>query len=228
MSDFSGWFDLNNMLHVRQGEYSENGPLFTAEYWLARLLNDGYLSDASKSAISLSILQICEDGWYNPQPDDLNDENCHYSHDNMTGLYALCKLADISVADLPVLKWNNRWWLHPRDIVFYTLMKMNGEKLWINIPLGLLYLLILLPASLHSCFQERWRTSGKMLWWTRWNILMLHKSKMISTLSRLSWYVCEKLLKIRHGDKPMTDVVSIYFKEEGHPVKEGIRRIYGS
>jgi len=223
MSDFNGWFDLNNLLHVRQGEYSENGPLFTAEYWLTRLLNDGYLSDASKSAISLSILQICEDGWYNPQPNDNNEPDCHFSHDNMTGLYALCKLADISVADLPVLKWNNRWWLHPRDIVFYTLMK---EGKWLDLLLLPLFGVLLL-AALHSCSTIRGRTSGKMLWWTRWNILMLHKSKRISTLSRLSWYVCEKLLKIRHGDKPMIDVVSIYFKEEGHPVREGIRRIYG-
>jgi len=216
MSEFNGFFDTNNMLHVRQGEYSENGPLFTAEYWLARLLKDGKLSDASINAIELSILQIIEDGWFNPQPDDDNDENCHFSHDNMTGLYTLCKLIKMDCNNLPILKWNNRWWLHPRDLAFYSIMKENLCSKLFSLPL----LALLLVMALHSCSKSQGITSGKMMWWVRWKILSLHTSVIVSKISKISWWICEKILERTHGKNPMSEISAIYFKEEGHPVRE--------
>ena len=216
MSEFNGFFDTNNMLHVRQGEYSENGPLFTAEYWLARLLKDGKLSDASINAIELSILQIIEDGWFNPQPDDDNDENCHFSHDNMTGLYTLCKLIKMDCNTLPILKWNNRWWLHPRDLAFYSIMKGNLCSKLFLLPL----LALLLVMALHSCLKSQGITSGKMMWWLRWKILSLHTSAIVSKISKISWWICEKILERTHGKNPMSEISAIYFKEEGHPVRE--------
>ena len=214
--EFNGFFDTNNMIHVRQGEYSENGPLFTAEYWLARLLKDGKLSDASINAIELSILQIIEDGWFNPQPDDDNDENCHFSHDNMTGLYTLCKLIKMDCNNLPILKWNNRWWLHPRDLAFYSIMKENLCSKLFSLPL----LALLLVMALHSCSKSQGITSGKMMWWVRWKILSLHTSVIVSKISKISWWICEKILERTHGKNPMSEISAIYFKEEGHPVRE--------
>jgi len=214
--EFNGFFDTNNMIHVRQGEYSENGPLFTAEYWLARLLKDGKLSDASINSIELSVLQIIEDGWYNPQPDDDNDEDCHFSHDNMTGLYTLCKLIKMDCNNLPILKWNNRWWLHPRDLAFYSIMKGNLCSKLFSLPL----LALLLVMALHSCSKSQGITSGKMMWWVRWKILSLHTSVIVSKISKISWWICEKILERTHGKNPMSEISAIYFKEEGHPVRE--------
>ena len=216
MSEFYGWFDTNAMLHVRQGEYSENGPLFTAEYWLARLLKDGKLSVEHIDKIILTLLMVEKYDWFDPQPNDDNDENCHFSHDNMTGVYALHKVANMPVDHLPVLKWNNRFWLHPRDLAFYSIMKGNLCSKLFLLPL----LALLLVMALHSCLKSQGITSGKMMWWLRWKILSLHTSVIVSKISKISWWICEKILTRTHGKNPMREISSIYFKEEGHPVRE--------
>jgi hypothetical protein len=220
---FDGWWDNSGMVHVREGEYSENGPLFTAEYWMLRLLSD-QLSVENKQQITSTINNIIQDGWYNPNPNDENEPDCHFSHDNMTGLYVLHKLAGLDCNNLPTSKWNERWWLHPRDIAFYTLMKENLCSKLFTIPL----LLLLLGASLVSCSANRGRTSGKMMWWLRWKILSLHTSRIVSVTSKISWWICEKILKkVGHPTPVMVDVSAIYFKEVDHPVNELMRELHG-
>lgn len=228
---FTGWFDKYDLLHVRQGEYSENGPLFLAEYWLLRkLLGESFwIYETTFIGINKTTILIGEHGdakevkWFDPNPTDDNIPTVHFSHDNMTGLYVLTSLTNISnrgLSDLPVLRWNSRWWLHPRDIAFYSIMKENIWSKLLLVP----FLLLLLVSSLVSCSRHRGITSGKMLWWTRWNALMLHKSRIVRACAKIGFKLATALITMKNDS--WAGVSAIYFKEVDHPVNELMRELY--
>lgn len=212
---FDGWFDTYDLLHVRQGEFSENGPLFTAEY---RLLK--HLLGKNNYKVGLIAQNIIKVGWFDPNPSDNNGVTVHFSHDNMTGLYVLTKLAGLDCNNLPILKWNERWWLHPRDIAFYSIMKENIWSKLLLVP----FLLLLLVSSLVSCSRHRDITSGKMLWWTRWNALMLHKSRIVRACAKIGFKLATALITMKNDS--WVGVSAIYFKEVDHPVNELMRELY--
>lgn len=218
------WIDSDRFLHIYPNpdlEGSENGPLFTAEYHLlCKLLR----LDLPKYP---NIEYLNRDGvWYTTSVSNRE----RISHDNCTGIYILNFLHNKNISNLPIIDWGRGMFKdvsHPRDIAFYSLMKMDQGKLWINIPLLLFYLAVLFVSSMVSCVASRERTSGKMMWWLRWTTLGLHSSKIVSSLSKMSWWVCEKILIKAHGTSPMVDISAIYFKEENHPVRRLFRELYG-
>lgn len=214
---FNGWFDVCDLLHVRRGEFSENGPLFTAEY---RLLK--HILGKNNYKVGLIAKDVTKDGWFDPSPGSLdnNGPTVHFSHDNMTGLYTLYALAGLSNEDLPILRWNHRWWLHPRDIAFYSIMKENIWSKLLLVP----FLLLLLVSSLVSCSRHRGITSGKMLWWTRWNTLMLHKSRIVRACAKIGFKLATALITMKNDS--WVGVSAIYFKEVDHPVNVLMRELY--
>lgn len=206
------FFDKYNLLHVEPNQFSENGVLFNSEYsLLSHLIGKKY------NSIYLPIIN--RNTWFDPNPSDNNDENCHFSHDNMTGLYTLYKLQGLDCNELPTIKWNEGHWLHPRDIIYYSILK---EKKWT-------YLLVLLLGlfSCITCLKTRQITSGKCLWWLRWHTMKyLHSSKFIRFSAHCMLKLNEHMLRKEHGEEVWKDIFSIYFKNPEHPINKLMEKSY--
>lgn len=217
------FWDNEGLLHVEPNQDSENGILFATEFHLSEKLLGNKLDSAK---ISIAINRTERIGWFDPLPSGDNQPWCHFSHDNMTALYCLRFLHGYSVQRLPIIEWNNNkdlerinnYWLHPRDILFYLIMK---EKKWSYIGIILLGIM-----SLITCSAKRERTSGKCLWWMRLNILSLHSSNLVRTISKYILTVITKLLQKEHGKNPWIDIFNIYFRNPDHPVRLNIGRLY--
>jgi hypothetical protein len=219
------YWDSKHLLHANAGKPSENGPLFTAEYYLFKSLGAGLSPDDylfGKHALN-SILRT-ENGhsWFDPNPVDANEPSVRFSHDNMLGMYVLTHLfGSISDLDkLPLIKLNNRYWYHPVNLGVNLLIK--GEVLW-----GLLFCPLVLFASLLSLSKPRYVTSGKCMWLVRALMFTLSESSVIRSLGYLLLNLSDIMLKKEHGeDRPWEDVFAIYFLEEEHPIHARLANLY--
>lgn len=208
------WLDSDGFLHIKKNpslEGSENGPLFTAELMLClHILNKPQIPYPS-------LYKLNREGVYYTTSISTRER---ISHDNCTGIYVINKLENPrAIPLLPTMDWGRGWFSdikHPRDVIFYNLMK---ERV-LFIPL----LPILLIISLISCNSPKERTSGKMLVWTRLNALMLCENIIISNFAKISFWFCEKLVNKRNGS--YYEVSKIYFQEPDHPVRLLFKEMY--
>ena len=214
------FWDKHHLIHPNPAEVSENGILFTAEYWyLYNHLHANYLYKTHLRAAIYSQSRLDSDIYqFKANPSDPNPGS-HYSHDNMTGLYAMMILAGLSIKELPTIHWNDRLWLHPRDIAFYNILQQR-KVAYLAFPL-----LVLMCAF--SCLRNRGATSGKLLWWLRWHTLIEHfkgKNKIMVKLSRAALSFSTFLIKFNHSG--WADVFAIYFKYKDHPINKLARQLY--
>lgn len=195
------YFDEYNLLHAKKDEVSENGILFLAEYVLLRKLQFGKLNVYDIIRALQSNIVTLSPPRYQANPPERGD---HYSHDNMTGMYCLSLLTGQDlVKSLPVVRWNSRWWLHPRDIAFYLSCKY--PKLFIFLaPILLLSLIV-------SLMKPKAHTSGRMLWFLRLNTLTIKGYPLAKHL--LKYYIKDIYSKYRGLD----ELFSIYFPDPFHP-----------
>jgi len=203
-------------VHAKRGEMSENGPLFTAEVELCnKILNndrtglvEGFLNNSTKK------------GFYDPNPLDDNSPTAHFSHDNMTGLYSMATVFGFSgyISSFPVYKWNSRFWLHPRDLIFYSLLKGSF--------VAKLLLPVLFVMAMVSVKKPRQDTSGKCLWFVRFLTMKYSKCSITNVAGSIFFNAISKMLEKEHGPKPFEDVFSIYFKDKGHPIHARIEELY--
>jgi hypothetical protein len=213
---FEGYKDKYGLMHPIKGQFSENGILHLAEYALTLRLITGKPVGNPKflNAVIATIVDHVDFKVFDPNPSDNNDEYAHFSHDNMTGLYCLMYLLSFPLKNLPTFKWNHRRWLHPRDILFYSIMK--------NPVLKFLIPLLAIPVYF-SCIAKRNRTSGKCLWFLRLNILNL-KYNNFATRSLLK--LSEVLMKDLHGSRPYKDSFDVYFKDKEYPIHKLMEKYY--
>ena len=203
--DYSDWLDENHLLHHKKfptNETSENELLFTAELLLLEAMTENPNHMLIESSMGMR-------DFYNDQ----KIQGKHISHDNKTGLVSIWKGYNESI-----FKVGKRWWLHPRDIVYYGYMK-HGAWFWPLLP-------IVSIANIISCArtykvhkdrpegqQKHLTTSGKMLAFVRNKAAGLTLTHKICTwlIERndkfLSWYWVSK----------------IYFGEHGHPIPKLMR-----
>ena len=229
----NSFFDENRLLHVKKGEYSENGPLFTAHFCMLQRLLDIPSNGAIEATNKMIVCKVDDDmvirpKWFDSNPAHDNDENTHFSHDNMTGLYCLKQMQELERIELPTIRWNNRFWLHPRDTIFYSIMHTRK--------LAYLFLPIIAIMAWVSCRTERGRTSGKCMWWLRLQTLKLHDNKLVSWFGEKLYKRITNTVKKNHYmhdresiqfSSPWVDVFSIYFSEADHPVNVKMREFYG-
>ena len=214
------WKDEYGLIHLSPDPSptdSENSPLFTAHYYSYHSpINEtmDYDEEAHEGDLREAIASIDRRSWFAPSGnwvEELRDQVIggnpypHMSHDNMTGLYCLYWLRDGKIpSHLPVLKWNDRWWLHVRDLCFYSFAHIahKGGFLW-N---ALKHLLLIFPSisMMVSCMRQPTETSGKCLTFLRCHTFGLKKTfKLCSMiLTNKSWF----------------DVFRYYFKHEDHPI----------
>ena len=216
MNLYKEWLDRYGFLHLKpnpEPEATENAPTFTAELMLLQKLNYGSVGEIP----AIKKLRLAS-GELRTTP--VSTFGGHVSHDTVTGLYCIRELSGIKNFPLPTFKWNNRFWAHPRDHIFYG--AMNGN------PIALLLLPLLLVISAHTFKKERGNTSGKCLWFLRFGTLMLSKNKILQKVGKSGMILAEKMLEKEHGKNPFIDVFGIYFQEPLHPIRMQIVRFYDS
>ena len=199
----SSFFDKYGLLHVQPNEPSENGILFLAEHvLLSHRLGVGPELELNEILTAMDLTEWSEGNFQALIP----EQGKHFSHDNMTGLQCL-EYFYMGMGDFHA-KWNDRWWLHPRDLIFYGLL---AKHRWAKVlsPLLLLFAYV-------SVRRERAITSGKCLWFLRFATLE-SGSGIHNKIGYLGMKMCEKVMKKYHGDKPWADVFQIYFRNPEHP-----------
>lgn len=204
MTSETGFFDKYGLLHVQPNVPSENGILFLAEYVLLNHRVFGGL-DASEQGMVITAMNLTEwsKGYFQA---NIPEKGMHYSHDCMTGLQCL-NFYFKGRGDF-YAKWNNRWWLHPRDLIFYSFLAKKK--------IGYLLAPLLFLFAYVSVRRERAITSGKCLWFLRFATLE-SGSGWHNKIGYLGMKMCEKVMSKFHGEKPWADVFQIYFKNPDHP-----------
>lgn len=182
------WFDENGLMHQVHRpteDSSENELLFTAEYYL--------LAGGNPIAVNFDMMNFYNQEW---------DDGKHMSHDNRTGLLSITGWDTRSL-----LKAGNRWWLHPRDTIYWGYMK-HGAWFLPLLPMVSLF-------NIWSCAIKNRNgvptTSGKMLALTR----------NLGANMKLTQKICGWFIKRHFGS--IANMAKIYFpltndKGENHPI----------
>lgn len=188
------WFDENGLMHQvwkPTEASSENELLYTAEYFL--LIGDMY-------AGCPAMMYFYYTEW---------EAGKHMSHDNRTGFLSIAKDDEYSI-----FKAGKRWWLHPRDTVYWGYMKYG----WPFYPL----LPVVSLANIWSCARtykkskdgkKHITTSGKMLALTR----------NLGADLKLTQKICSWLIRRNPKFKSWTATAKRYFpltdyKGANHPI----------
>lgn len=217
-SKYKTWQDSYGFIHVQNNPTtngSENCPLFTAEVELLLRMN-GKTSLTNRprwEMLKASDTQFLDRATGTPQ---------HFSHDNMTGLY-IAKELGLHNMDLPIIRWDSKkegkydrkYWLHPRDVIFYGLL---SNKFW-----GYLLAPLLILFSIDTYTKPYEETSGKCLWFARFGVLSLSDNLFKRSLGKIGLVLGLKLMRHDHGDEAFQNAFGYYFKEYSHPVNQEIR-----
>jgi len=203
MIDVKEWIDADRFLHTKKNpdiDQSENGPMFSGLLSIFR----------SKICDTPSFGEIWnfKHLW---RANSYRDRGSHFSHDNMTGVYCLYRNHyGVVPRELPVAKWNNRWWLHPRDVFFYF---------WCHNPrIGLLFLWISSLAMIVSCIQKYKVRDGKKFIKTDGKLLAFLRCRSFDL--KITYAICTFFIERHKYFNNWNDVARRYFKEEGHPLRK--------
>ena len=217
------WSDKYGLLNPDKNLRSENGILFTMEFYL--LMHELYGFDGFnyKAFNELQLDLYVEDGLYSQTPFGMLDENGELepvSHDNLTAIAASAYMYnrgdDINSEIWSYLKRHLFTYdfrvpgvvnfdriMHIRDVIFYGFLA------------GSIICMLLMPivvlANVISCLRANEHTSGKLLVFVR-----NRSSRKRSLLMRVSDYICDFIIEWKY-DRGWRDVFAIYFKEGEHP-----------
>ncbi len=204
----SKYTDQYGLVHCEPNEISENGALFTAEYFIlvSMLYGLNHLDRYLIAKILASLFNWSTLNW----KDRGGEAGNHVSHDNFLGVYALGKLAGTSPwglhSGLEKHETDPSFFYHPKDIGTFAIVE---GKWW-----GLLLLPLMLIQWVWSLTSKKEETSGRILWLVRW------------------WMVSRLMMKLhiaiinRQYKSGFTDVFAIYFKHEDHPINTLARKLW--
>lgn len=204
---YEEWFDKVKLMHLDRYPditNSENGPLFTAYFYtLYSKRSFGQHPFMYQSMVAVNP----SPGVY--MPSGAGGE--HFSHDNMTGLYAMYYMAFKRVpSHLPLV---TRYVKHPRDILFFMYCKtLDYDGFLVKV---LQHALLAFPclAMIISCMRKferdgtTWATSTKLLAFLRCNVFRLNKTMKL----------CTYFLKRHKMYKGWGDIFAYYFRRKDHP-----------
>lgn len=149
------------------------------------------------------------------------------SHDNMTGLYIARELEEHDM-DLPIIRWDDhkngrdrKYWLHPRDIIFY----MSLDKSPFISFLGSLISPLLWLFSIVSYLSPFGDTSGKCMWLYRYITYTISNNYFKKFVGYVGLLLGLIFMFPLYGFRPFTEAFSIYFKDESHPANVELRKI---
>lgn len=225
---YKEWQDKHGFIHIQKSptvDGSENGSTFTGAVEVLLALNGKTKLDKRPrwDLIKINDTQF---------RDRAEGPILRFSHDSMTGIHIVRQLDHIDT-DLPIARWdskepngesyqqNRKHWLHPRDLIMYSIWSDSFASIIGYLLSPLLFLMIWF-----SCRKERGKTSGKLMWCYRLACLNVSESTIKRSIGKLGLALAHKVMKPEHGDKPFLDCAEIYFKAVGHPIKEELKEWY--
>ncbi len=199
--DVNTWLDKYGLLHLNENpdfEQSENPILFTSNLVLFQKLNkQNHKNFYLIKAISNRVRAFSKIGK-------------GLSHDEYTGyVCALLNHPDIEFSKfirkkIQIFSWKR---MHPRDIIFYGLVKF---------PILFLILKPLLSFIMMISCGERYKyRNGRKILKTDGKILSLLRCKSLGM--NFTYMVCTWLIEDDRNFKSWTQVYEIYFKDPAHP-----------
>lgn len=223
---YKEWQDKYGYVHIQKNpnvDSSENGPTFTGEVEVLLAMNG---KTRLAKAPRWDMLKESEVKFR----DRAVGEPLHFSLDNMTGLY-LSRELDHHDMELPICRWDTtkpgkyerKYWLHPRELILFSMLSGGLPSV-----IGYLLSPLLLLIAAVSFSSERGRTSGKMLWLSRFGCLSVSDNLYKRLFGKLGLVLGHAIMKSDHGDKPFLDAAEIYFQNEGHPIREELEEWYSS
>lgn len=211
---------------------AENSILWTLQHLLLeRKLSKNASSEARLADLKRAI-ENCRvgDGLYMQNPSHVTippktGKEAYMSHDQLITIMMVSKYHGLEahkeifkkILKQGVIRYNNvedkkLRLIHPRDWVLYASL---------NCPvLGNFLLSLLCVASIIACFSKREVTSGKLLAWTKNEVLKEH-----FLIMKVCSLVCDLIIKLKHGS--WTDVFEIYHNKPHHPIAKLAREVYG-
>jgi hypothetical protein len=197
----SDYVDEYGLIHCDKLIVSENGPLFTSEYYILQSMIRPLIA-AEKVAIGKTLVAIYN--WDKMKWKDRGGEaGNHFSLDNMLGVYALGKLSDRQPwnihSGLEYQPTEPHRFYHPKEIGTFAIVE---GKWW-----GWLLFPLMLAQWVWSLTTPKGETSGKILWFVRW--WLVSKSMM-----HLHLWVLSKLY-----EGGISDVFNIYFRHSDHTIR---------
>ena len=212
------FYDEYNLVHCKPKEVSENASLFTAEW----LLLEQMTQENSGMALEIAATSMISTLW-NPEEGRYQDRGgvagYHWSHDNMTGIYAMSSINGwLPKSGLEKQTTTPNRFIHPRDILFYGMVE---RRWWATLAYPLVYLLLLV-FSIQPCLKPVGSTSGKLLWFVRARTMINEKLFM----ANLFYSIINRIAEYRHGDKPWVKIFATYFPYEDHPSNILARHIW--
>lgn len=225
--DFIDGYGLTNS---RKDEVNaENALLWTLEHLLLEELSGDI--DPKRIMDINKAMHICkiEDGIYAQNPHFKGNppaiaHDAYMSPDQLVAFFGASKRfkwgfgADIwkEMKRQGVFRYDNinpekpKRFMHPKHVAFFAICQGS----WI----GYLLMPFLCLAMIWSCNAPKEKTSGKLLVWTKTEVLKEYK------LIKLTRKICDKLIEKRNGN--WKEVFAIYFKDEDHPIRHLADRIY--
>jgi hypothetical protein len=217
------WFDEYREIHCNPNvRDAENSILFTVEfYFLKDLLHISSRYDIESFKYSMTFHEMGEGKYYkSPGP----ERKQHASHDNMTAIMCMSKRHGLDYHKR-VRIWGLYW--HPRDLIFYSLLRNKWYDQWAKLFIPLLSIIMIV-----SCLRT---FKTKPYFWER--IIYFFKNgkfpelrTMISTdgkiLNLLRFWsyklpltkrICYAILKHKFGKNFIYELMRIYFKNDEHP-----------
>ena len=132
---YKEWQDEYGFVHVQKNPNvngSENGPTFTGGLEVLLAMNGKTRLEKAPRWDMLKENDV-------KYRDRAVGEPLHMSHDNISGLYFARELNHHQM-DLPIIRWDTtkpgkyerKYWLHPRDMIMYSIWSLNCACIPLN------------------------------------------------------------------------------------------------
>ena len=201
------WFDKYGLIHAHKDRDSENGILFTVEYYLLKSLLKK-LTDEDVKSFKIAIAYLRND---NGSYSATHGGGDHWSHDNHTAKVCMESFLKLK-SDIWLPDWKKR--VHPRDLVFYLFLTPYIG--WLARPL------LWIPAltMIISCIQDTKTRQGRKIIKTDGKLLTFVRcisTRRKSWTMNLTWKLCSWIIKHNSPFNSWDNIFEMYFKEPEHP-----------
>lgn len=230
---FTEWTDEYGMLNSEKGVRSENGILWSLEFFLL-ISTIGVESRywAMTEFFELTRQLKIGEGLYIQTPFDLKSTDGGsglepVSHDNLTAIIAGSYFFNHPQVARQVWKYlksklftynsetkkiDFKRIMHPRDIIYYGAMAGNRMCKLLLPLVGL--------TNIWSCLRGKNKTSGKLLAYVR-NICYRD-----STVMKITHKICTFIINRKYGKEGWHGAFKIYFSKPGHPTAEISKKLF--
>lgn len=209
------YFDEYGLLQLSpEAEITDNGILFLAEWYVLQEPVYPYtVYHRDRSKINQVIKKhMTTMGEFCQNPENRDDPA---SHDNLTAIMVLSKKCDLCWHK-NIKIWGVVW--HPRDIIFYSLLRGRWYDRW-----AYCFRWLLGCIQLVSCLRKYKKRDHGTFIATDSKLLYFVRKSVVSTWADS---LCDRALKKHFGQEFWYQIFKTYFQDENHPNRILSEKLY--